>query len=607
MKQEDCLIPNKALFTHFISYIGYLLINELPFVVSFMLLMGTIEVFQRMHGLVVTPDASTSFGDLMKHLGSWLMMAFVFVSIISLFKRKLLCRFLCYGIVLFFYIVQEFLTVNFGTKITPTILTMVAETNSREASDFFSSFLFSSASLNMYLYLFFVIFSVIVVEFLYSCFVRNKLSNSSVVSKVIGVISIPIFLFCFYSCQIYRPLIVTDISTEALRTELSHVAPQDPITCFIRSIRILHISSKETENAIKTTLNMNCPTVSVDDSVRLILVIGESYIKHHASIYGYPLKTTPRLMRMKEKGELFVFDNVVTPYNSTSRVMKNLLSCNSIGNQENWMDYPYLPALFKKAGYNVFLWDNQRGNDSYAEFSFTLESYMYHPLIQKIAYSRCNKRSYEQDLPLIDNYLNSVSSVDLRSLFAIFHLQGQHIDASSKFPHQAPFMQFSSDDIRRNDEYLTEEKKQRIADYDNATYYNDSVIAYITDIYKEENAVMVYLSDHGDEVYDYRDQYGREHNPHLTDSCAYYEFEIPFVVWCSEKYRNLHPEIIERLSKAVKRPLMSDNVCQLLFTLGNISTMYYHEERDVISPSYKCPPRILQDKIDYDQLMNKHN
>lgn len=33
----------------------------------------------------------------------------------------------------------------------------------------------------------------------------------------------------------------------------------------------------------------------------IILIIGESYNKRHASLYGYPLETTPRLRRRMEK------------------------------------------------------------------------------------------------------------------------------------------------------------------------------------------------------------------------------------------------------------------------------------------------------------------
>lgn len=585
-----------------LTLVGSSISNELPFIVSFMLLMGSVEVFQRMHGLMVSPDASTSMLDLAKHIGLWFFMSFVVAVIINISRRKGLLRICLYGVVLFFYIIQKFLFLNFGTNITPTILTMIAETNSQETKDFVASYLFRSNSLDICYNFVFVILLLFLFEFLYSKFLRGRVIDYK---RIIGFIFFPPLLFGIYSCQVYRPFL-SDISTDAMRVQTGHISPQDPFTCLIRSVCLLHMSSKETDKAVNCTLNMSPPSyIGNDDSLRVILVIGESYIKHHASVYGYPHETTPRLKQMQEKGNLFVFNDVVTPYNSTSRVLKNILSCNSIGDNQSWYNYPYLPAIFKKAGYDVFLWDNQHNADALADFAFTLDSYMYNSVLHRVSYSKCNELSFSQDLPLVESYEQEVAKFPSNRLFTIFHLQGQHVDAKSRFPHEKLFRRFTQDSIFSQATFLTAEKKQRIADYDNATYYNDSVICRIVNIFKNDNAVLLYLSDHGDEVYDYRDQYGREHNPHLTDSCAYYEFEIPFMIWCSDKYRLSHPIIIEQLTHSIAKPFMSDNICQILFTIGSISTKYYHAERDILNPLYKCPPRILQDRINFDKLMDR--
>ena len=49
-----------------------------------------------------------------------------------------------------------------------------------------------------------------------------------------------------------------------------------------------------------------------------------------------------------------------------------------------------------------------------------------------------------------------------------------------------------------------------LTDYDNATYYNDAVIHMIMQIFREKQTVLIYLSDHGEEVYDYRPRSGRD-------------------------------------------------------------------------------------------------
>lgn len=47
-----------------------------------------------------------------------------------------------------------------------------------------------------------------------------------------------------------------------------------------------------------------------------------------------------------------------------------------------------------------------------------------------------------------------------------------------------------------------------IAEYDNATLYNDYVLKILL-IYLEIKYGSPLFSDHGEEIYDYRDSYGR--------------------------------------------------------------------------------------------------
>lgn len=53
---------------------------------------------------------------------------------------------------------------------------------------------------------------------------------------------------------------------------------------------------------------------------------------------------------------------------------------------------------------------------------------------------------------------------------------GQHVMATKRYPHISQFNVFSYRDIRSKQPYLNDEKKQMIAEYDNATLYNDYVL-----------------------------------------------------------------------------------------------------------------------------------
>ena len=84
------------------------------------------------------------------------------------------------------------------------------------------------------------------------------------------------------------------------------------------------------------------------------------------------LNTNPKLSEEKKNGRLYAFTKVFSPYNLTSKAIKNMLSTNCIGNGENWADYPFFPSIFYRAGYNVDFWDNQYDPLSQNSYDFSL-------------------------------------------------------------------------------------------------------------------------------------------------------------------------------------------------------------------------------------------
>ena len=90
-----------------------------------------------------------------------------------------------------------------------------------------------------------------------------------------------------------------------------------------------------------------------------MLIIGESYNRHHSSQYGYTMPTTPRQQKLERQGRLVKYTDVVSPWNLTSFVFKQLFSMYSVGDKGEWCDYPLFPELFRKAGYHVTFITNQ--------------------------------------------------------------------------------------------------------------------------------------------------------------------------------------------------------------------------------------------------------
>lgn len=140
-------------------------------------------------------------------------------------------------------------------------------------------------------------------------------------------------------------------------------------------------------------------------------------------------------------------------------------------------------------------------------------------------------------------------------------------------------------------------------DYARATRYNDYVLASVIEHYRDRDAVVVMLSDHGEEVFDYRDFMERDHDPVKTAQMVRYENGIPLMVWCSPVYRERHPDRAVAVAGAAGRPWMSDGLGQMMLWLAMVDSQWNDNTRNVLHPSYRPSKRLIYDKIDYDSLM----
>ena len=443
--------------------------------------------------------------------------------------------------------------------------------------------------------------------------------------------------------------------------------PHDTMTKLLVALVDVRLANKEMEGICQLAAQVEATPQADTDTVNVVFVIGESYIKYHSPLYGYSLNTTPFLSAEQHEGRLFVFNDVLSPYNQTSQVLRNLISCNSLGDGERWSEKPPLTAVFKKNGFHVAMYDNQRTADYSEVFAFSLNTFLYHPQVMQACYDEVNDTVFEYDGQMVD-YIHSTLAFGLplsrlghsnkldgsrcsidstfhtphwlsaflchdsavfeqahtalaapsvphstfliphstfhtpHSSLTIVHLLGQHVGFSYRYPSpslgggwgETPL--FTADSIRRNEPWLTDDMKAEIAHYDNATLYNDYVIQQLTQLYADGNSVLVYLSDHGEEVYDYRPRFGREGHGDPTPEEIHWQYEVPLMVWCSPRYAEKHPDIVEALRKAVDRPFSIDNTCHLLFHLAGLRTPYYISRRDVIADDYQCPPRMVNDK-----------
>ncbi|MBQ9560673.1 MAG: phosphoethanolamine transferase [Prevotella sp.] len=533
----------------------------------------------------------------------WLLILFhsyIVVAIVTLSKSRVI-KVLVYLFIYTLFFIEIVLEQVFGMEISPGAIVLLLETNKRESTEFIQMLLTNKVFVHTFLYFVGVAILNIIAE-IFRQKICNQMQANKSVAKAGRILLLTLltggFAFNYQYISLFNCQEVNDV--DEWRSHNRN--PDDTVTKLLLSLVDIHMSEKEMSYLLEQIKHIGTQTLDREtDSLNVILVIGESYIKYHSALYGYPLQTTPFLSQEQKAGRLFVFTDVVSPYNQTTKVIRNVLSCNCIGEGENWASTPPLTAIFKKEGYHVIFYDNQKDFATDQLFSFSLNTYLYHPEMVKVCYNETNEKSFDYDGQLIDYYKRNRSNHKCQLI--VFHLLGQHMAYSNRYPKE--FAHFTSDSTSfRKNPWLTPQMREEIAHYDNATFYNDEVIHKITDLYSDENTVVIYFSDHGEEVYDYRPNIGRDAFGfgEIPEKGLHWQYDVPFIIWCSNSFANLHPKEIKALKSCTMRPFSLDNVCQILFHLSGLKTPLYMSERDILSPHYKSPKRIINDKINYDEF-----
>lgn len=523
------------------------------------------------------------------------------ISAISMFIRQFSRIFynyfkvIVYSFLILVFIINTFLLLNFCTMISPSIVQLMIETNSDETTEFFNTYLLSLRSVISYIIILIMIFYVVYSE--------KKLTNT-IKNRYVIILYIFVGVYLFQRSvdpiRIFARLYNCKNLSEAELWYLSYPVNTNTLSNFLYSSYIIQLSKQEIRNALHSTLNCR-EKAELEDSINLVLIIGESFSKYHSSLYGYPHLTNPQLQKQVDSGNLFVFTDVISSFNLTSFVLRNLFSVNSIMDNEDWTEFPAFPVLFRRAGYNVYLWDNQRTFGKADVSDFSIASYLFNDAIVKESYSAINGQIFPYDGQLIENFAQEISLSRNENLI-IFHLMGQHTMPEKRYPIESSFNVFTKDSIRRED--IDERRKTQIAHYDNATLYNDWVVNGIMKRFEDRNAVILYLSDHGEELYDFRDHYGRTQETVKTPEMLKYQYETPFMIWCSDYYIENHAEKVSNIASAVDKPFMNDNVCQILMGLVGMKTKYYNPKRDLLSPQYEpYHHRNVQNSINYEAIM----
>ena len=518
---------------------------------------------------------------------------------------------------------------KFGSVISPSMLMLVGETDSREAGEFLSTYLsLDVLSSPVALILLLMMLHVTVnlrrpicklakvdydklratVDFGFLRFFHRYLLYPEC-----GVVVLALLVWSMATSWNNKrgmtQLMTADTigSIEHILTNPDHGNFYLPVYRLAFSIYSNHLASQQVDKCVEASRRVSVDSCSFR-SPTIVLIIGESYSKAHCQLYGYPQKDTPRQKRLERSGWMTKFNDVVSCWNLTSFVFKNVLSMHVVGEKGEWCDYPLFPELFRKAGYKVTFLTNQfllaAGQ---AVYDFSGGFFLNDPVLSKAQFDLRNTSLHRFDEGLLTDYDNFLKDgkIDLKgNNLIIFHLIGQHVSYNTRYPSDRA--KWHADDYKelRPDLAGDHYRRRMIAAYDNACLYNDSIVTQIVKRFENKDAIVVYMPDHGEEIFEPgRDIICRNHSAAVDWPLAHYEFEVPFWIWCSRKYAHREPQVFKAIKDAKNRRFMTDALPHMMVWLAGISSKDYHDKYNLLSPNYdEDRPRILKNSVDYDKL-----
>ena len=537
--------------------------------------------------------------------------------VLTLIPRKVRywVRALLYIILYATAIVDMYCYVRFESTLTPTMLMLANETTGQEASEFLRGYITwdvvtSKVGWVLLLALIHIAWTIIrrMTRHIGDRLILPKM-NPTIIEGYNAIVGV-IVAWALWSCvELVWP------NKEAMHRMFTHttvgqmeheLTRKDKAEFYVPIYRLVFsmYANRLAENQL-VQLDAASNKVQIDSCTyrvpNIVLIIGESYNKHHSQLYGYNMPTTPRQMALAEEGTLVPFTDVVAPWNLTSFVFKNILSLQAIGEKEEWCDKPLFPEVFRKAGYHVTFITNQfQSKANEAVYDFSGGFFLNNPELSAKLFDTRNTRLHPYDEGVLQEY-DRLKKEDKEHNLIILHLMGSHLMYKQRYPQKTH--KFLKDTMYDRPE-LTKKQRMILADYDNSVRYNDSIVWAVTQRFADKDAVVIYMPDHAEEIFDGKPyMYGRMHGANIDYRLARNEMEIPFWIWGAPKYRENHPYGWAAIQEAKNRPMMTDVLPHLLMYFGGIASPLYHEKYNIVSPAYDTKrPRILKGVTDYNQL-----
>lgn len=466
------------------------------------------------------------------------------------------------------FVAEVFVMHTYKALIGPGIADAILHTNYREAVEFLSS----------HVDIGFILFLVVAAFFVYR--IRDRIAIPKSACRVLIVAG---FCSASITAMTYASMISTDISKTL-----------NLITIFLNETsapsRLFSATAIAVGNSVMYNQFLNEVeggdieiTENNGNTPNIVLILGESTNRNYMSLYGYGLPTSPWL---EKRDNLVVFTDTISPHTTTVEVMREMFTFCDYESTEPWYKYHNLIDVMNAAGYRTVWISNQESSSLFGNLGqFFGQRSDESVFVRKVDIAEDDNIFDEDILPVVDEKI-----MDAGKNFYVIHLFGTHDAYKNRYPKE--FDVFSADDIKNE---KPKEQRQTIAEYANAVRHNDFIINEIIKKFEGKDAIILFVSDHGESVYDEGDFAG-----HIMEAPSRPMVEVPMIIWGSESYIKNNPEKWERIKAAKEKPYRTDDLIHTITDIANIKTSEWDYRKSIVDKNFDTyRPRYYGGK-DYD-------
>jgi len=487
---------------------------------------------------------------------SWLLTAFMLLSSLYL-KRSWVISILVALLLITAFSVPMTFVINllvFGKPVEMDTIYAILQSYLSQIIEFWGAFLGLRAALAFaVITLFFIIIS-----YLFRS-AHNHKFKTFVITSLLIVISSIAAASSIYGSHTYR---LVDNSFDAYKREIN---------------KLRSISAKRNVNEIDARLN------SAFNKNTTVIVIGESVNKNNLSAYSYIRKTTPLLDQRIQSGEVIRFDNAYSNHTHSNPSLSFMLTGANQYKRNNWLESPSILNVARAANLPTTWLSNHRMASGWSNHITTIakEADKTRTINYKIGVGNI---SSNYDGKLLPMFATEIDKQPEQLMF--LHFYNSHVNYCNRFPRSIERISNQINPLNFGELYHTRLASNHwVSCYDRSIKYTDLLLEQAIQILekKENPAVLVYLSDHSEEVFS-----GRGHNSSVFTNAM---VSIPLVVWANDAWKSQHSDVWQALQKNAQQVFTNDRLFELVVDLSGIESNTIDDKHTLSSTSYH-PPEI---------------